>query len=65
MDFFSYNDDHNPYWQRTHAVVSTPQKGNQGAKTQTNQAKPRGEAHEGKATPKGVQVGKTNKPEGN
>jgi len=45
--------------------VSTPQKGNQGAKTQTNQAKPRGEAHEGKATPKGVQVGKTNKPEGN
>ena len=36
-----------------------------GAKTQTNQAKPRGEAHEGKATPKGVQVGKTNKSEGN
>ena len=43
----------------------TPQKGNQGAKTQTNQAKPKGEAHEGKATtPKSVQVGKTNKPEG-
>ena len=35
-----------------------------GGKTQTNQAKPRGEAHEGKATPKSVQVGKTNKPEG-
>ena len=34
-----------------------------GAKTQTNQAKPRGEAHEGKATPKGMQAGKTNEPE--
>jgi len=38
----------------------TPQKKEtKGAKTQRNQAKPRGEAHEGKATPKGVQVGKT------
>ena len=34
-----------------------------GAKTQTNQAKPRGEAQEDKATPKSEQVGKTNKPE--
>ena len=34
-------------------------------KDPNKQAKPRGEAHEGKATPKRVQAGKTKKPEGN
>ena len=36
----------------------------QGAKTQTKQPNPPKKKHEGKATPKGVQVGKTNDPEG-